>query len=120
VDKNGRLVDRAVDQVDVAVVGDATDREFLRKVGAESADAAVVSTGDDLAASILTILALRDLGIRDIYVKVNSQEASRAVEAFNVTETIFPEREVANRLAHRMDTKTVLDYVPIAPGYSIQ
>lgn len=120
VDKNGRLVDRAVDQVDVAVVGDATDREFLRRVGAESADAAVVSTGDDLAASILTILALRDLGVRDLYVKVNSLEASRAVEAFNVTETIFPEREVANRLAHRLDTKTVLDYVPIAPGYSIQ
>lgn len=120
VDKVGRLVDRSVEHVDVAVVGDATDRDFLRKIGAESADAAVVSTGDDLASSILTILALQDLGVRDIYVKVNSLEAARAVEAFNVTETIFPEREAANRLAHRMDTKAVLDYVPIAPGFSIQ
>jgi trk system potassium uptake protein len=120
VDKVGRLVDRSVEHVDMAVVGDATDRDFLRKIGAESADAAVVSTGDDLAASILTILALRDLGVRDVYVKVNSLEAARAVEAFNVTETIFPEREAANRLAHRLESKAVLDYVPIAPGYSIQ
>jgi trk system potassium uptake protein len=120
VDKVGRLVDRSVEHVDMAVVGDATDRDFLRKIGAESADAAVVSTGDDLAASILTILALRDLGVRDVYVKVNSLEAARAVEAFNVTETVFPEREAANRLAHRLESKAVLDYVPIAPGYSIQ
>ncbi|MEJ2482870.1 MAG: TrkA family potassium uptake protein [Gemmatimonadota bacterium] len=120
VDKNARLVDRAVDYVDLSVSGDATDREFLRTIGAESADAAIVSTGNDLAASILTILALKDLGVRDIYVKVSGVEAARAVEAFNVTETIFPEREAANRLAHRLETKTVLDYVPIAPGYAIQ
>ncbi len=120
VDRNGRLVDRAVDSVSTAVVGDATDRDFLRRIGAEAADAAVVSTGDDLAASILTILALKDLGVSDLFVKVNSLEAARAVEAFNVSETIFPEREVANRLAHRITSKTVLDYVPVGHGYSIQ
>jgi trk system potassium uptake protein TrkA len=120
VDRNGDLVDRAVDRVDVAVMGDATDVAFLRRIGAEDADAAVVSTGEDLAASVLTVLALKDLGVRDVYVKVPTTEAARAVEAFNVTETVFPEREAAYRLAHRISSKTVLDYIPVAPGFSIQ
>jgi trk system potassium uptake protein TrkA len=102
------------------VVGDATDRELLREIGAGSVDAAVISTGEDLATSILATLALRDMGVKDIFVKVTSPEAARALEAFQVRETIFPEREVAYRLAHRIASQTVLDYLPLSEGYSIQ
>jgi len=120
IERDPHLVDRFRAEVSVAVAGDATDAELLRQVGAASADAAIVSTGQDLATSILATLALRDLGVRDIYVKVGSPEAARALEAFGVRETIFPEREVADRLAHRITSKTVLDYVPLAPGVSLQ
>lgn len=120
MDRKGALVDRAATYVDVAVVGDGTDREFLREIGADSADAAIICTGDDLASSILSIVAFKDLGVADIYVKVNSLEAARAVQAFRVNESIFPEREAANRLAHRITRKAVLDYVPVGGGCSIQ
>ena len=120
VERNPVLVDRYQHDVTVAVAGDATDSALLRQVGATDADAAIISTGEDLATSILATLALRDLGVKEIYVKVGSPEAARALEAFEVRETIFPEREVADRLAHRITSKSVLDYVPLAPGFSIQ
>jgi trk system potassium uptake protein TrkA len=120
IERSPQLADQFHDKVTVAVVGDATDRDLLKQVGAAEADAAIVSTGEDLATSILATLALRDLGVKDIYVKVGSPEAARALEAFQVRETIFPEREVADRLAHRITSKSVLDYVPLAPGFSIQ
>ncbi len=120
VERNPQLVDRFQHHVTVAVAGDATDRDVLRQVGAERADAAIISTGEDLATSILATLALRDLGVKDIYVKVTSPEAARALDALDVRETIFPEREVADRLAHRITSKSVLEYVPLAPGISIQ
>lgn len=120
IERSPELADRLRDQVTAAVVGDATDRALLRQVGAAEADAAIISTGQDLATSILATLALRDLGVKDIYVKVGSAEAARALEAFDVRETIFPEREVADRLAHRITSKSVLEYVPLAPGFSIQ
>jgi len=120
IERSAPLADRFHDEVTVAVVGDATDRELLRQVGAVGADAAIISTGQDLATTILATLALRDLGVREIYVKVASPEAARALEAFGVRETIFPEREVADRLAHRITSKSVLDYIPLAPGFSIQ
>ncbi|MBI4539203.1 MAG: TrkA family potassium uptake protein [Gemmatimonadetes bacterium] len=120
VDTNAELVDRHAGEVTRAVVADATDPELLRRIGADTVDAAIVSTGEDLAASILTTLALRDLGLSDIYVKVTSTAAARAVEALNVRATIFPEREAAERLAQHIVSTTVLDYVPLGGGYSIQ
>lgn len=120
IESNAQLADRFHDRVTVVVVGDATDRDLLRQVGAGDADAAIISTGQDLATSILATLALRDLGVHEIYVKVASAEAARALDAFGVRETIFPEREVADRLAHRITSKAVLEYVPLAPGYSLQ
>ncbi len=120
VERRSDLVDRYADGVTRGVVGDATDRNLLEEVGAGGADAAVISTGGDLAASILATQALRDLEVEEIYVKVTSQEAARALDAFGVTETIFPEREVAERLAHRLPSKTVMAYIPLAQGHSIQ
>jgi len=120
IDRDGERVDRAADHVSLGVVGDATQPDVLRGIGIEGVEAAVVSTGNDLASAILAVLALKDVGIGQIYVKVTSRRAARAVEAFDVTETIFPEREAAERLAQRIGSKTVLDYLPLAEGYSIQ
>lgn len=120
VEKEADLVDRYAEGVSRAVVGDATDRELLDEVGAGGADAGIVSTGGDLAASILATQALQDLGVEEIYVKVTSQPSARALKAFGVTETIFPEREVAYRLAHRLPSRTVMEYIPLGEKHSIQ
>lgn len=120
VEKNEELVDRYGDQITRAVAGDATDRALLDELGAGEADAAVISTGGDLAATILATQALKDLGLEEIYVKVTSEEAARALEAFDVREAIFPEQEVAFRLAHRLPSQAVLDYVPLGRSHSIQ
>ncbi|MFH1763018.1 MAG: NAD-binding protein [Gemmatimonadota bacterium] len=61
IDRNETLVDRSVGEVTRAVAGDATDPALLREVGADGAQAAVVSTGGDLASSILAILALKEV-----------------------------------------------------------
>lgn len=120
IDRDGDRVDRAADHVTLGVVGDASEPEVLEQAGIDGVEAAVVSTGNDLASSILSVLALKDAGITEIYVKVTSRRAARALEAFHVTETIFPERDSAERLAQRIGSKTVLDYLPLAEGYSIQ
>ncbi|HEM47521.1 MAG TPA: TrkA family potassium uptake protein, partial [Alphaproteobacteria bacterium] len=71
------VVDAIGPKVTRAAVGDGRHRAVLDRVGAAEADAAVVSTGHDLAASVLAILALRDLGIRQIFAKVISTDHAR-------------------------------------------
>ena len=120
IDKRADLVDQHAGAVSRAVAGDGRERALLTEVGAAEADAAIVSTGTDLAASILISMAVKDVGVGDVYVKVTSEDAARALEALDVTETIFPEREAAYRLAHRIPDYTVLEYIPLSDGYSIQ
>lgn len=120
IERDADLADRFADQVTRLVVGDGSDPEVLRNVGAEAADAAIVSTGTDLAASILAVLALKEIGVADIYVKVSSLRHAEAIRRFDVREMIFPEQEAADRLAHRLASTSVLDYVRLADGYSIQ
>jgi trk system potassium uptake protein TrkA len=93
---------------------------ILERVGAKGADAGVVSTGDDITASILATMALRDLGVREIYVKVISRNHARVMEKIGVTETIFPERESALRLATRIASKGILNYISMGTALGIQ
>jgi trk system potassium uptake protein TrkA len=113
VDQMGRLVARAA-------AGDGTDVRTLRRLGAEDADAAIISTGDDITASAMTALILRDLGVEEIYVKVISPDHARLIEKIGVTETIFPERESGIRLGKRISSRSLLNYIQLGHDFSLQ
>lgn len=120
IDQNADAVDRLARFSSRAAVGDGKNIEVLERAGAKGANAGVVSTGDDVTASILATLALHDLGVREVYVKVVSRDHARVMERIGVTETIFPERESAIGLATRMSGTGLLNYVKLARGFSIQ
>jgi trk system potassium uptake protein TrkA len=119
VDVDERKVERVRSFASRAVVADATESATLERLGAASADAAVVSMGTDIAASVLAVLALQDLHVAETFVKAVSADHARILERIGVTEVIRPERETAFRLATRI-SKRLLNYMPIAPGYSMQ
>ncbi len=120
IERDEALVDRQAEWVTQAVVGDATDPALLERVAVRDVDAAVIATGEDLSTTILAIMALRDLGVREIYAKARSVNAARALDRMDVTEAVFPERDAGSRLAHRIVSRAVLDYTPIGEGYSMQ
>jgi len=120
VDRDAERVDQMARKVTRAAVGDGADLRTLKRLGAEDADAAVISTGDDITASALTALVMRDLGIEEIYVKVVSYDHARLIEKIGVTETIFPEHESGMRLAKRIAASSLLNYVQLSPGFGVQ
>jgi len=113
-------VDRIAPLVDAAAVGDGRHIETLKRLGAEKADIGVVSTGDDITASILATMALKDLKVEEIFVKVISIDHARVMDKIGVTESIFPERESALRLAARIASKGILNYIRMGTTLSIQ
>lgn len=121
LDLNGELVDKVAPRVTRAAVGDGRDEEMLREMGVERADAGVISTGDDITSSILSTMALIDLGVEEIYVKVISEDHARAIEKIGASETIFPEKRSAENLATRLAQRdSILNYIRLGPGFSIQ
>ena len=95
-------VDRIAPHVTRAAVGDGRSIDVLDRIGARGAAAGVVSTGDDIAASILATMALRDLGVNEVFVKVVSRDHARVMERIGATETVFPERDTGLALASRL------------------
>lgn len=120
VDVRDELVEAIAGVVASAVVADGRNARTLDRVGARGADAAIISTGDDVTASILTTMALRDLGVREIYVKVISMDHARVMDKLGVTETVFPERDSAQRLATRITSTSILNFVRLGTGFGMQ
>ncbi len=120
LDMREKPVDRIAPHVTIAAVGDGRDAETLERLGARDADVGIVSTGDDITASLLSTLALRDLGVKEIYVKVISRDHARVAARLGVTETIFPERESAINLGTRLSKKTLFNYVDLGEGFGLQ
>lgn len=121
VDLDEDKVSRVAPFVTRAVVGDAREREVLDRIGVRGADGAVVSTGDDISASALAVMALRDLEVGEVYVKVVSSDHARIVSRIGATRTVFPERESAANLALQMTQgDALINYVRLGSGLSIQ
>ena len=120
VDPRGDAVDRIAPHATRAAVGDGRSMQVLERLGARGADAGVVSTGDDIAASILATMALKDIEVKDVYCKVISIDHARVMERIGVTETVFPERDSALALGTRMSGHAVLNYFKLGPGFGVQ
>jgi trk system potassium uptake protein TrkA len=120
VDRRQDMVDKISNRAARAVAGDGTSEQVLREIGCKNADAGIVSTGDDITASLLAVLALKDLGVREIHVKVISEQHARVVDKLGVTGTVFPERDSGRRLAEAVVSHEILSYFPLGDDYAIQ
>lgn len=120
VDRRQELVDHIAEWAARSVVCDGTNASVLKEVGAKGADVGIVSTGDDITASILAVLALKDIGVREIHVKVISEQHARVVEKLGVTGTVFPERDSGRRLAEAVVSQEILSFFPLSEDFAMQ
>lgn len=108
------------DRLDNVVVADATDRDTLKALGVGECGVAVISLGDDLETSVLVTLHCSELGVSAIYAKVVSSTHARILEKLGATTVIFPEREAARRLAQKLSSPNLVDFLPLSAGYSVE
>jgi len=120
IDKNEAAIEAVSDFATYAVQCDATDPKALKSISTQNVDVAVVSIGEDIEASILIVMTLKELGVRQIIAKAVTPIHGRILLNLGVTEVIFPERDAAIRLAHRLIAPNVLEYLELSPGYSIE
>lgn len=101
-----------------AVTLDSTDVVSLKEVGIQSIDHVVVAIGKDLQSSILTTLVLKDLGVARVTVKVQNAYHQKVVEKLGADEIIQPEQLSGKRLASKIVSDNVLDYIDLNETHS--
>jgi len=119
IDISEDKIDKIRAHVDRAVIADATDRDTLLALGLSEFDAVVVSLGDRIDASILVVLYLRELQVKQIIAKALTEDHGKILDIIGATRVIFPERDEAFRLAKTMESDFLIDTIPLTDGISI-
>ncbi len=119
LDRDRQIVQRLMNLVSKAVEGDATELETLVEAGFERCDTAVVAIGTDLEGSILATLNLKELKIRKVIAKAATDLHGRVLERVGADRIIYPDRDMAIRLARSIAAPSILDYIELSGGASI-
>lgn len=102
-----------------AVVADATQKETIRGLGLEEMDAVIVSMGGNESAATLITLYLKEFGVKRIVVKASNEDHGKILSKVGATDVIFPEKDMAIKVARSLSTPDVLDYIPMSGDYLI-
>jgi trk system potassium uptake protein TrkA len=120
IDKDYDKIEKVAKALTNTVCLDSTDVEALKEVGITNYDKIVVATGMDVDNSILTTLILKDLGVKEVYVKIQSEYHAKVVEKLGVDQDhlIWPERSTGTRLAKVLVSNSFLDFFELDKNYS--
>ena len=119
MDRRNDLVQQLSNDVTHAVVGDSQDKEVLRALGARNFDCAIVAIGGDLAASVLTVMNLQELGVPQIVCKAHDETHRHVLERLGANRVLIPEQDHAKRFARSLVRHNVLDYIELSEEYGI-
>lgn len=118
VDESAEIVQRYASDFTHIVAADSTDTEALKQIGAEQFSSAVVGIGTDIEASVLTVLSLVELGVKDVWAKAINAKHASILEKVGATHVVRPESAMGERVAH-MVTGAMIDYIEFDDGFAI-
>lgn len=118
LDRDEDKVRELRDVTENAYVVKTLDKKSLEETGIQNCDVAVVCIGEQMGTSILTTLNLVSLGIPKVISKANSAEHGIILEKLGA-EVVYPERDMAIRLASRLETARELDIIQLSEQINI-
>ena len=118
IDHDEEKVRELRELTDNALVVHSLDKKTLSETGIQNCDVAVVCIGEHIEPSILTTLNLVDLGVKKVIAKATSAEHGEILRRLGA-EVVYPERDMAIRLAKRLESSRVLDFIQLSSKINI-
>ena len=106
------------DYTEAAYVVNSLDKKTLEETGIQNCDVGIVCIGEHMESSILTTLNLVSLGVPQVIAKATSAEHGEILAKLGA-EVVYPERDMALRLANRLETARVLDFIQLSESINI-
>jgi trk system potassium uptake protein TrkA len=119
IDLDAEKVNGIKDDVNDAVVGDVKNKSFLQEFIDEKIDGVIISIGSNMVDSILAVHYLKAMKINNLIVKANNEVHAELLKVMGVTDIIFPEKDIAEWVAHRLTEPNLLDHIPLTSDFSI-
>ena len=119
IDTEKKFVENISEQISHAVIADATDEHVLEELNVQNCDAVVVAIGDDIEASILCVLHLKNLGVEKILAKAKSKSHHMILSHLGIEQIIHPEEDMGIRVAQSLSYPMVRRYMALNDDHYI-
>lgn len=119
IDKYESKVNDYKDIATQAVVADAQDEDVLRSLGIRNVDHVIVAIGEDIQASILVTLMVKEQGVRYVTAKAQNEYHARVLEKLGVDKVVHPERDMGIRIGRSLTSKNMIDYLDLDANFKL-
>ena len=119
IDSDEERVQGLMDSVTHVAQADATDESALKSLGIRNFDIVVVAIGQNLEASVLVTVLLKELGVPYVLAKAQSELHGKVLSRTGADKVIYPERDMGTRVARQLVSENIVDYIDLAADYSL-
>ncbi len=119
IDSNEDRVNEFMNIATHAVVGNAQDEMTLRSLGIRNFDHVIVAIGEDIQASILVTLMVKEMGVPNVLAKAQNEYHARVLEKIGADKVVHPERDMGIRIAHNLVSKNILEFIELSDEFTL-
>lgn len=119
IDSNEEIAKEVANELPTTFIADSTDERALKELGIGDVDAAIVAFGDNQEASVLTTVILRELGVKNIIVRVDNDYYVPIMKKLGATEVITPQKAAGTALANRIGNEDFQEFYKLDNKYSV-
>lgn len=119
LDRSQDMVKRMAPVVAKAAQGDGTDVQALTAVGFQDCDVAVVAIGNNMEGSILAAMNLQEMEVPYLVAKATTEMHGRVLDRIGVNLVVYPNKELAQRLARSLLARSPLEYFEVSDGVGV-
>ncbi len=118
-DKDAALIDMMSPYCPDANICDCTNKNVLKSLGVEEFDICFVTIGEDFQSSLVITSHLKALGAKCVVAKSGQDIQADLLRKIGADEVIYPEKEIAEKVATRYNSNNIFDYIPLTSEVSI-
>lgn len=119
VDIDEEVVQKASPYLTHVAVLDVTDEDALAELGVSNFDVVIVAIGDNLQSNLLSVMLLKDMGVKYLVAKAQTSIQGRMLSKMGVDDIVYPEQDMAIRIAHSLTRDHVLDFFQLSDQISL-
>ena len=120
IDHDPEKINAIKDYATWAKQADSTDKDALVEAGIMNCDIVVVAIGENIDASILATLNVKELGVRYVVAKATSEQHGKVLQKIGADRVVFPEGDTGKRLAWQLVSSDVLEFIELSPLYAVK
>ncbi|MDH2999131.1 potassium transporter TrkA [Pasteurellaceae bacterium LFhippo2] len=117
IDVDEKEVEKVSENLNYSVILDSTDKKALQELNISDYDGVLVAIGENLEASLVTVINLIDLNVQNVWVKAKNEAHALMLEALGIEHIIRPEHDMGIRIAQAMNYPMIKQSIPLGNNH---